>query len=135
MTNDRYNPKEIELWPGDLGHSIADPKSDAEPEFINPPMKREVCHSCNGSGVTVAHVESEGDGITASEMDELGPDFLEDYMSGVYDRPCPTCDGRNVVDAWDWDRMDPRTLKVCTDREQAVFDSDAEQAAERRAGC
>lgn len=135
MSNDRYNPKEIELYPGDLGHSVSDPKSDAELEFIHPPMKREVCPSCDGRGVTTAHVESEGGGITASEMDELGQDFLDDYMAGVYDRPCPTCDGRNVVDAWDWDRMTPTVKKVCENWQDWIYRDDAEAAAERRAGC
>ena len=42
----------------------------------------------------------DGAGITASEMDDIlhdDPDFLEDYVSGVYDVTCRACRGQRVV--------------------------------------
>jgi hypothetical protein len=38
-------------------------------------------------------------GIGAEEMDELGDDFREDYLSGVYDVRCAECGGERVVPA------------------------------------
>jgi hypothetical protein len=60
------------------------------------PAKMAVCSRCNGEG-THTNPSIDGNGITASEMEELGDDFREDYMSGVYDVTCTTCKGRNVV--------------------------------------
>lgn len=55
-----------------------------------------VCPECRGHG-QVTNPEIDGNGITGSEMEELGPDFLEDYLSGAYNIPCPCCHGQNVV--------------------------------------
>jgi len=57
-----------------------------------------VCPRCEGRG---SHVNPavDGNGITADEMDELGPDFREDYLSGVYDVRCDECKGDRVVPA------------------------------------
>jgi predicted methyltransferase len=69
---------------------------DGEEETVLFPAKNEVCYTCNGTGKTV-NPSIDGNGITASEMDELGEDFREDYMSGVYDVQCRTCKGKNVI--------------------------------------
>jgi hypothetical protein len=57
-----------------------------------------VCPRCEGRG---SHVNPavDGNGITAEEMDELGEDFREDYLSGVYDVRCEECGGNRVVPA------------------------------------
>jgi len=57
----------------------------------------DVCLACEGKGKTSAHVEHIGGGFTASEWDEMGEEFQDNYMSGVYDKPCPECKGNRVV--------------------------------------
>jgi hypothetical protein len=65
-------------------------------EEVELPWRWEICARCDGHNRNCEHVESDGGGITASEMAELGPEFMEDYMNGVYDRPCPYCEGGKV---------------------------------------
>ena len=48
-----------------------------------------VCPVCKGRGTQTLH----GHAYTADEMYEQGPDFIEDYMSGVYDHACDHCGG------------------------------------------
>lgn len=52
-----------------------------------------VCPDCHGEGHHTLH----GAAITADEMAEQGPEFQEDYMSGVYDTKCVTCKGEKVI--------------------------------------
>ncbi len=72
-----------------------------------------VCEECDGSGVTTRHIESDGGGFTSSEWDEVcdgDPEFAENYLSGVYDRPCPECNGERVtLTPDDLSESDPRT--------------------------
>lgn len=58
--------------------------------------KYEVCPRCEGEGTHV-NPAVDGHGITADEMDELGEDFREDYIAGVYDVACSMCKGKRVV--------------------------------------
>jgi hypothetical protein len=69
---------------------------DDEEETVLFPATNIVCYTCNGTGKTV-NPDIDGNGITQSEMDELGEDFREDYMSGVYDVQCRTCKGERVI--------------------------------------
>lgn len=116
-------------------------------------MKFAVCPRCEGRG---SHVNPaiDGNGITGDEMDELGDDFREDYLSGVYDVACEECHGERVVPACRCGKpvVVGSYLDIDTDRERpysACFDhlSDDERewleseretaaiyAAERRAG-
>jgi hypothetical protein len=55
-----------------------------------------VCPRCGGEGSYV-NPAIDGHGITAEEMHDLGDDFRDDYMAGVYDVPCDVCKGRRVV--------------------------------------
>lgn len=68
---------------------------DWEAEHPQQP-KFEVCDRCRGHG-THTNPAIDGNGITASEMAELGPDFREDYMNGVYDIRCTRCNGQRVI--------------------------------------
>lgn len=61
----------------------------------------EVCDECGGRGTTYL-------GWSAAEQPSYGyedfqedPDFAEAYMNREYDRSCPGCDGRNVVEEFD----------------------------------
>jgi len=62
-----------------------------------------VCPRCRGEG---SHVNPsvDGHGITAEEMDEMGPEFFEDYMGGLYDVSCERCHGLRVVPECEADR-------------------------------
>ncbi len=55
-----------------------------------------VCPRCGGNGTHV-NPAVDGQGITADEMAELGDDFMDDYMHGVYDIRCERCNGARVV--------------------------------------
>jgi hypothetical protein len=70
--------------------------ADGEEETVLFPAKMIVCHTCQGTGTTV-NPAIDGNGITQSEMEELGDEFREDYLSGVYDVQCRTCKGKNVI--------------------------------------
>lgn len=61
------------------------------------------CPTCEGRGTQTLH----GEAYTADDMAELGPEFFEDYMEGVYDHACDTCGGARVVDEEEYlDRME-----------------------------
>lgn len=107
---------------------------DDEDNEVKMPMRKEVCDRCHGEG---AHVNPaiDGHGITSDEMEELGDDFREDYLSGRYDVRCEECDGLRVVDVLDRERCTPEQLKAWDEAEQAEYDYRAERAAELRAGC
>lgn len=65
-----------------------------------PPTRIEVCPQCGGRGRSSLYLGS----FSAEEMWE-DPDFAEEYMAGGYDRTCETCEGRNVVEVIDEDRL------------------------------
>lgn len=52
------------------------------------------CPTCKGKGTQTLH----GQAFTADDIDEQGPEFLEDILSGVYDHPCDDCGGSGNVD-------------------------------------
>ena len=57
------------------------------------PAKWVICVNCNGSGSSTTYLGA----YTRDELDEQGPEFLEDLMSGAYDRPCDSCGGSGKV--------------------------------------
>lgn len=69
-----------------------------------------VCPTCQGRGVQTLH----GHAFTGDELEELGPDFMDDMRDGMYDHPCDTCNGRNVVDEDEYRVMmdDLRTMRM-----------------------
>lgn len=103
-----------------------------------------VCGTCQGRG---SHVNRaiDGNGITQDEMAEMGPEFFEDYMSGMYDVRCEECGGNRVVpkcvscnhSAEDEDGLHCFNHASHDERERIQGDRDyeAEVAAERRMGC
>jgi len=70
-----------------------------------------VCPTCRGNGTHV-NPSIDAHGITGEEMAELGEDFREDYVSGVYDIPCNECGGMRVVPACSTDGCDNACLYV-----------------------
>lgn len=71
---------------------------------VSLPAKFEVCGRCSGTG-SHTNPSIDGNGITASEMQEMGEDFREDYMRGVYDVQCSVCKGERVVSVVDRTRL------------------------------
>lgn len=81
------------------------------------PAKNEVCSNCDGYGSYV-NPSIDGNGITESEMAEIlheDPDFLDNYMSGMYDIQCECCHGNKVVLAANEDACTPEQLKLLED--------------------
>lgn len=91
---------------------------------LNLPFVRAVCSRCDGEGKHV-NPAVDGNGITAEEMDELGDDFRESYMSGVYDVRCEECNGERVVWEIAYDKL--------TKRERILWDYHHEQENAARA--
>lgn len=55
----------------------------------------EVCSFCRGRGTSVAYLGA----YTESLRDEMGEEwyeFMDDLRAGMYDRPCPRCEGLRV---------------------------------------
>lgn len=65
-----------------------------------PPTKMILCPQCGGRGGSSLY-------LGTFSHDELweDPEFAEDYLNGGYDRTCESCDGRNVVEIFDDERM------------------------------
>lgn len=93
---------------------------------ITLPTIMAVCPRCEGRGTHV-NPSIDGNGITADEMAELGDDFREDYMSGVYDVPCERCHGANVIPVVN--------REACTPEALAAYDAEQRAEAEYRAEC
>jgi hypothetical protein len=69
------------------------------------PAKYEVCDRCEGKGKHV-NPAIDGNGLSREDFDEAGPEFFEDYMSGVYDVTCYECKGERVVLVIDEDAVE-----------------------------
>jgi RecJ-like exonuclease len=97
------------------------------------PAKWDICHRCHGEG-THTNPAVDGHGITQEEMDELGPEFEEDYFSGVYDITCEECHGSGKVLVPDEGKCDPHALAVYHQEQIDEANYRAEVEAERRMG-
>ena len=80
---------------------------DYESSTVELPHKNVVCWRCRGEGT---HDCWEG-GMTGDEMAEQGPEFFEDYMSGMYSTRCSVCHGRRVIQVPDRMRCDAGPLR------------------------
>lgn len=101
-------------------------------DYIYLPAVYEVCDRCDGEG-THTNPAIDGNGITASEMDELGEDFREDYLAGVYDVRCEECGGKRVVPVVDRGRADAALLAEYEEYLDGEREYRLECAAEARA--
>jgi hypothetical protein len=119
-------PKKYTVWTDD----------DTETEIeITVPTVRAVCFRCNGNGVH--DHPAFANGISPEQFAE-DPDFETDYFRGAYDVFCSECDGAKVVDEIDWQRFEreqPTSARYLRERFDAEAEMQAEEAAERRAGC
>lgn len=60
------------------------------------PFRFQVCEQCEGRG---HHVNPSIDGNGLPTEYQNDPEFMEEYMGGLYDVPCEECGGRCVVPA------------------------------------
>ena len=95
------------------------------------PCEFVVCPRCHGEGKHV-NPAIDGNGITQSEMDELGQDFLDDYMGGGYDVTCSECGGKRVGPEIDWSKVDPALVEAY-ERQQREEDEYQQTCAMERA--
>ena len=93
------------------------------------PVHFEVCTTCEGRGSYV-NPSIDSHGISREEMDENGPEFMEDYFSGMYDITCEHCRGNRVIPVPD----EEQHQRVLDEMEQSRYEDYAQQAAERRIG-
>lgn len=63
-----------------------------EPVVVKLPAHWEICFNCEGNGHHTNR-SIDGHGLTYEEINSFGDGFLEDYLSGVYDVTCNTCNG------------------------------------------
>ena len=84
-----------------------DEKCDCDADMVDAeemlPTKWEVCPVCRGEGKHVNPGIDAG-GLSADYAND--PDFMDDYMDGVYDVPCNRCKGKRVVAVVDWNALD-----------------------------
>jgi hypothetical protein len=112
--------------------TFVDASTDTEYfESVTLPTHMEVCGRCGGQG----QVDCWEGGMTGDEMAEQGPEFFEDYMSGMYSKACPECQGRNVIEVVTYQALTPR-VQAAYDRHVAEeADYRALVESERRMGC
>jgi hypothetical protein len=61
---------------------------ESEPRTVELPAHWAICYHCDGDGKSSAHL-----GVFTREDFDEDPDFMEDYIAGEYDVPCPCCKG------------------------------------------
>lgn len=108
------------------------------PKFI-------VCPECRGTGSSSAYLGA----FTSEDMHEQGQDFMDDYISGAYDRKCDECNGLRVVAGCKTEGCDEQVAVIhsywtgrheydhCFDHSEDARESaecEAQGAAERRYG-
>lgn len=65
------------------------------------PHRWVICSSCEGEGKSSAYLGA----FTRDQLDEEGPEFIEDYFAGHYDRACDRCGGAGKVKVADTKAM------------------------------
>ena len=58
------------------------------------------CPMCGGRKTQHLH----GASFSGDEMEEMGPEFREDYQAGMYEHPCDHCSGsgKTTRGSWQW---------------------------------
>lgn len=108
--------------------------SDGDEVVADFPAEWEICGDCRGDGKTyLGWAAKDQPAFTSQDFYEEGPDFVEDYFAGNYDRECPECRGSGKVlcilrgSGPLWDEYEAWV------REEAHYQAMVE--AERRMGC
>lgn len=101
---------------------------DGDDNEIELPFKWEICSTCRGNGKSSAYLGA----FTASEMDEEGIDFQNDYMAGFYDRTCDVCGGAGKIKVADLSKMTKAQRKALREQQQADYECEQEARMEQR---
>ena len=91
-----------------------------------------VCPVCNGEGKHVNPAIDAG-GLSEEMMGDL--DFLEGYVSGVYDQACNHCEGKRVIPEVDWSKLDAGQKALYEAQLDAEWADEEERLSEIRMGC
>lgn len=71
---------------------------DGDEIVVDFPTRWEICDDCHGEGTTyLGWTSNEQPAFTQEDFEEEGYDFKHDYLSGAYDKDCPTCDGSGKI--------------------------------------
>jgi hypothetical protein len=97
---------------------------------VSLPAKFEVCPRCEGTG-SHTNPSIDGNGITASEMEELGDEFREDYLRGAYDVTCHKCNGDRVISVVDRTRLSKLQKSQLRQHERDLESSQRDDDSER----
>ena len=106
-----------------------DEDEEREVPALTCPSQMVVCGRCAGSGVTTAICE---DGMDPEMWDEMNGDEREEYIDGVYDKPCPDCKGLRVVPEPRLDALTAEDRKRFDKYESDLNDDAVEAAYEAR---
>ena len=92
------------------------------------PTKKAVCPSCNGEG-TELRGGLKGYAFTESDREEMGDiefyETMDAINEGRYDVTCSECNGRNVVDVADLEKMNDQDRKDYEYHLEAVAEAEA----------
>lgn len=119
--------KRVNMRVPEIRFDYYDDKKDEEYEVVIPAIF-EVCPACGGRGASSAYLGA----FTREDMDEQGPEFMESYMNGAYDRRCDECDGERVIAVPDRRRGDPEDIKLYDDWVKSDYEDLAMYRAEMR---
>lgn len=94
---------------------------DLDENEIDLPTRWEICPTCQGEGKSSAYLGA----FTAEDMYEEGPEFIEEYCRGDYDRACDACSGAGKIRVVDEERIpsDLRALYEEQMREEMDYQS------------
>ena len=91
------------------------------------PFTWKICPTCNGHGKSSAYLGA----FTHDELHEHGPEFIEDYIAGNYDRACERCHGGKIK-VPDYSRISKADAKAYKAQERYARECEAEERAEQR---
>ena len=104
---------------------------DGDYDEVELPTHFVVCPLCEGKGKHV-NPSVDANGLGRGQMED--EDFMHDYMSGVYDITCNSCNGRRVVKGLDESRCTDGQLDEYYKQQQEQHDVELEMQAELRMG-
>jgi len=120
-------------------HPITGEVIDDDEFKVTFPAEFAVCPDCAGTGTTyLGWSAGEQPAFTAEDFAYEGPEFVEDYFSGAYDRQCPECKGQRVVlEVVEKFFTEEQKLfwKLYQEHLDGLHEMWAEMEAERRFGC